>query len=181
MIPILEAQSFECFLFSLFAFLSLSCGAVLSCIPPSSIRPHSMSWLEQIMEFLPVREAFGCAKVCQFWLETQRSLDAKAFLHQLRMVCAGDINDLPLQRSNCRQLLRDWHECLKNSSLQVAYVTYDQHLIYVEPNTRLAKPPQGSDPFPVDTDAPNYHCLIKAFTMDAVTHQVEGQIWQMIL
>lgn len=127
-----------------------------------------MSWLEQIMEFLPVREAFGCAKVCQFWLETQRSLDAKAFLHQLRMVCAGDINDLPLQRSNCRQLLRDWHECLKNSSLQVAYVTYDQHLIYVEPNTRLAKPPQGSDPFPVDTDAPNYHCLIKAFTMDTL-------------
>ena len=115
-----------------------------------------------------MREAFGCAKVCQFWLETQQSLDAKAFLHQLRMVCAGDINDLPLQRQNCRQLLRDWHECLKNSSLQVAYVTYDQHLIYVEPNTRLAKPPQGSDPFPVDTDAPTYHCLIKAFTMDAV-------------
>lgn len=125
-------------------------------------------WLDLVMEFLPLMEAFGCAKVCQVWLETQKCLDAKVFLHQLRMVCAGDINILNLHRQGCRQLILDWHECLRNASLQVAYVSYDQHLIYVEPNTTLAKPPQGSDPFPVDTDAPSYHCLIKAFTMDTL-------------
>lgn len=118
------------------------------------------------MEFLPVREAFACGKVCLPWLETQQALDAKQYLWQLRMVSAGDICEVHLDQENCRRLLRDWHECLRNSSLQVAYVTYDQHLIYVEPNTTLSKPPQGSDPFPLNADAPSYHCLIKAFSMD---------------
>ena len=49
---------------------------------------------------------------------------------------------------------------------QVAYVTYDQHLIYVEPKGSVVKPP--GEPLEVDTDSANYRCLIKALTMEAV-------------
>ena len=67
----------------------------------------------------------------------------------------------------CIAIKRACSPFLGRGPRQVAYVTYDQHLIYVEPHGSVASPPKG-EPLEVDTDSANYRCLIKALTMEAV-------------
>ncbi|CAJ1361903.1 unnamed protein product [Effrenium voratum] len=122
--------------------------------------------LQQVLSYLPANEAFGAAKVSQTFQKVQASLDAGLFLSQIRPGAWLRRNDLD-QEFN-RRLLRDWHLCLRDSAMQVAYVDYRQHLVYVEPSCSLAASPQGQDPFPVSADRPDYCCSIEPFNSNCL-------------
>lgn len=46
------------------------------------------------------------------------------------------------------------------------YVSFSQHLIYVDEDAKLCPPPQGYDPFPIDKDHERYNCLIEGFRLE---------------
>jgi len=71
----------------------------------------------------------------------------------------------------CRRLMRDWHQCLHKSPLQVVYVECHQHLIFVEPTAQLAPPPHGVDCIPVDELSDRYLCRVAPFASDKVWWQ----------
>ncbi|CAJ1393018.1 unnamed protein product [Effrenium voratum] len=122
--------------------------------------------LQQVLSYLPANEAFGAAKVSQAFQKSQACLDARLYLSQIRPDAWLHRNELD-QEFN-RQLLRDWHLCLRGSALQVAYVDYHQHLIYVEPSCSLTASPQRQDPVPVDVDSQDYRCSIEPFDLDCL-------------
>ena len=122
--------------------------------------------LQQVLSYLPANEAFGAAKVSQAFQKSQACLDARLYLSQIRPDAWLHRNELD-QEFN-RQLLRDWHLCLRGSALQVAYVDYHQHLIYVEPSCSLTASPQGQDPVPVDVDSQDYRCSIEPFNSNCL-------------
>eukprot|EP00434_Breviolum_minutum_P023937 symbB.v1.2.021123.t1/scaffold1807.1/size100672/1 len=151
--------------------------------------------LQLILSDLDAHEAFGCARVCRSFASTVETLNAEEFLQRIRpktwngafpkeldQELGEKTWDLfvyaplffPQKNKNkktkefCRRLLRDWHFCLKNSTCQVGYVAYDQHLLFVEPSCKLAPSPQGSDPFPVSVDAKTYKCSIEEFYWDSL-------------
>ena len=122
--------------------------------------------LQQVLSYLPANEAFGAAKVSQAFQKAQASLDAGFFLSQIRPDAWLHRNDLD-QEFN-RRLLREWHMCLRDSAMQVAYIDDRQHLIYIEPSCSLAAAPQGQDPFPVSVDSEEYRCSIEPFDSECL-------------
>ena len=121
--------------------------------------------IQQVLSYLPATEAFGAAKVSQAFQTAQASLDARFYL-SMRPDAWLHGNDLDPEFN--RRLLRDWHLCLRDSALQVAYVDHRQHLIYVESSCSLAAPPQGQDVFPVRVDHQDYRCSIEPFHLDCL-------------
>jgi len=124
--------------------------------------------LQLVLDYLSAPEAFGCASVCSSFAKTLQLSDARLWLRRLRPKTWKSEGIDELSQEFCRRLLRDWHLCLKHSACQVAYVLYDQHLFFVEPNTSMAPAPQGSDPFPVSVDAKTYKCSIEEFNWDCL-------------
>ena len=124
--------------------------------------------LQLILSYLDAHEAFGCARVCRSFASTVETLNAEEFLQRIRPRTWNGAFPKELDQEFCRRLLRDWHFCLKNSTCQVGYVAYDQHLLFVEPSCKLAPSPQGSDPFPVSVDAKTYKCSIEEFYWDSL-------------
>lgn len=133
-----------------------------------------------ILEFLPVEEAFGAARVCRNLCFAQEQLDARAYVKEIRpSTWLGWIYSEPMGQSFWRQLLREWHLCLKTSALQVAFVNGHGHVIAVEENTALASPPQRGDPFPIDWDDELYFCSIEPFDLEAIWwHFLEPQLFE---
>lgn len=82
-------------------------------------KPGMAWWLDLTMDFLPLGEAYRCGQVCQGWQERQASLDSKARLRELRLVLAQDLQLLQMEQLECRRLLQEWHECLKDCSLKL--------------------------------------------------------------
>lgn len=124
--------------------------------------------LQQTLSYLEAHEAFGCARVCRSFASTVETLNAEEFLQRIRPKTWNGAFPKELDQEFCRRLLRDWHLCLKNSTCQVGYVAYDQHLLFVEPSCKLAPSPQGSDPFPVSVDAKTYKCAFEEFYWDSL-------------
>ncbi|CAK9085532.1 unnamed protein product [Durusdinium trenchii] len=133
--------------------------------------------LQLVLSFLPANEAFGAAKVSQAFRKAQESLDARVFLSQIRPETWLHKNEMDQDFNRC--LLRDWHLCLRHSAMQVAYVDYRQHLIYIEPSCSLTGAPQGSDPFPVAVDNENYRCSIEPFNSDCLWWDcLQGELFE---
>ena len=87
---------------------------------PGSVPTPGMAWwLDLTLDFLCLREAYRCGQVCEVWQERQASLDSKKRLRELRLVLAQDLQLLQLEQPECKRLLQEWHECLKDCSLKL--------------------------------------------------------------
>lgn len=136
----------------------------------------------QAVSYLSAPKAFQVQSVCRCWLAILQQLDAKALVLSWRpagwLLGAASAPCLA-DAIFCRALLRDLHACLASSALQVAYVTSQQHLVFVEPTAKLATPPQGGDVFPVNVDRDHYSCRIAPFSQDKVWWScLEGEAFQ---
>lgn len=112
--------------------------------------------LSLVLGYLPAKQAIQSAAVALCWQVASASLDAKELLLQCR-----PHSWLPGSKSNCpclddplfcRTFLQDWGTCLADFALQLAFVGYGEHLIFVDPDARLGLPPQGLDRFPIEQD-----------------------------
>lgn len=136
-------------------------------------RPPSLtdSFTLAALSHLSAPKAFQAQCVCRRWLGVVQRLDAKALVLSWRpagwLLGAASAPCLE-DASFCRALLRDLHTCLADSALQVAYITWKQHLIFIEPTAKLASPPQGGDVFPVGSDRDHYTCRIVPFSQNKV-------------
>jgi len=125
--------------------------------------------LASVADFLFPHEAFATAQISKTWQQAADSLDARQAVLRLRPLgWSPDASDAKClqDRDFCKRLLRDWYQCLSRSALQVAYVDHSQHVVFVDPSTKVVPPPQGSDLFPIDTDADRYRCVIDGFSLD---------------
>ncbi|CAE7835071.1 unnamed protein product [Symbiodinium sp. CCMP2592] len=131
--------------------------------------PLTHRHVAMMIDFLYPHEAFARGQVSRLWQQAASALDAREAVLRLRP--SGWVRDAAdaaclKDAAFCKRLLRDWCTYLSDASLQVAYVSYKQHLVFTDPTAKMVAPPQGADLFPVDVDRDTYRLVIETFSAD---------------
>jgi len=131
--------------------------------------PLTHRHVAMMIDFLYPHEAFARGQVSRLWQQAASALDAREAVLRLRP--SGWVRDAAeaaclKDAAFCKRLLRDWCTYLSDASLQVAYVSYLQHLVFTDPAAKMVAPPQGADLFPIDVDRDTYRLVIETFSAD---------------
>lgn len=108
---------------------------------------------------------------CHRFVPAMTSSDYKSLLLQFRpSIWLPGANSSPCLNDSwfCERLLDDMSLCLTSSALQVAFVSTEQHLMFVDPEAQLAPPLHESDVMAISADDPNHRCCIRPFSLQAL-------------